>query len=387
MASVVKTPRIDFRSQILLPNLALAVSVGALIWAHWNSLTRTAVSWNSPKYSHGWLIPLFTLMLLFIRRTPQPTPNGLSKAGMTLVGIGVAIFAAVFFLFPESTPLNDHFVSALVCFGVAACIGGTLLFIQQPTDAEVPMSQRLAGVGLLLFAMALRIIVTYFGKVIPEMYTFVVAMLAIFIIVGGWGHLKWAGAGVCCLFFMFPLLGEVEGRVHKPMQSAAAVVSTYSLQTLGIDASREGNSIFIGDVHMKVEAQCSGLRMLTMFFFLAVAMTLVTDRPIWERVVIIASAAPIALLVNIARITVTGVLYKMAINDMWVTIEQVEKLGHDMAGYFMMPAAIGVLYVEMQILQHLFIEESTGPMMNVGMGMSTARAERKASAAPSESTV
>lgn len=375
MASVSKAATVDYRNQVLLPNIALAGSIGALIWAHWNSLTQTAVWWNSPKYSHGWLIPLFTLGLLYMRRNGETAIGRLSQFGAALAGVGVATFAAVYFFLPGSTALNDPLASALICFGVAACVGGTLLYIHQPTAADVPLTDRMLGVGLLIGTMMLRLVVTYLGKVVPEMYTFVLAVLAIFLIVGGWGYLRWAGGGILCLFFMFPLLGELEGRVHRPLQSAAASTSTFCLQTLGIAASQEGNSIFIDDVHMKVEAQCSGLRMLTMFFFLAVAVTLVTDRPIWERIVLIASAAPIALLVNVARITITGVLYKMAISGMYVNLSQVEQLGHDMAGWFMMPVAIGLLYVEMQVLQHLFIEEGSGPV-GMGMAMPGMRLER-----------
>ena len=37
-----------------------------------------------------------------------------------------------------------------------------------------------------------------------------------------------------------------------------------------------------------------------------------TIRPWWERITIIMSAVPIALLVNVIRITVTGILYVVA---------------------------------------------------------------------------
>ena len=42
---------------------------------------------------------------------------------------------------------------------------------------------------------------------------------------------------------------------------------------------------------------------------MAVAITFVTKRPWWERIVIVLSAIPIAVAVNIARITITGALH------------------------------------------------------------------------------
>jgi exosortase/archaeosortase family protein len=90
---------------------------------------------------------------------------------------------------------------------------------------------------------------------------------------------------------------------------------------------------------------------------LAVAITLVTDRPLWERFVIVLSAVPIALVVNIIRITVTGILH------MYTSSELADLVFHDLAGWFMMPMALGLLYVEFQILSHLLIEEGdAGPL-------------------------
>ena len=60
---------------------------------------------------------------------------------------------------------------------------------------------------------------------------------------------------------------------------------------------------------------------------------------------IILSAIPIALIVNIIRITVTGLLY-VAVGP---ENEYVKHLGHDWAGYFMMPLALGFLWIELQV--------------------------------------
>ena len=66
-------------------------------------------------------------------------------------------------------------------------------------------------------------------------------------------------------------------------------------------------------------------------------------------------AIPIALIVNIIRITVTGLLY-LAVGP---ENEYVKHLGHDWAGYFMMPLALGFLWVELQFLERLTIPVET----------------------------
>jgi exosortase/archaeosortase family protein len=108
--------------------------------------------------------------------------------------------------------------------------------------------------------------------------------------------------------------------------------------------------------------------MLTIFVAMAVAITLVTDRPWWERIVIVISAIPIALAVNIIRITVTGILYLTA------GARLADLVFHDLAGWFMMPLALGLLYIEFQILSHLIIEDDTTGPLQIGTSRSSGAA-------------
>ena len=73
-------------------------------------------------------------------------------------------------------------------------------------------------------------------------------------------------------------------------------------------------------------------------------------------------AVPIALLVNIIRITVTGILYRFS-------PELADAVFHDLAGWIMMPLAMGFLFLELQLLSNLFIEDSDVVPMPIG-GMS-----------------
>jgi exosortase/archaeosortase family protein len=102
--------------------------------------------------------------------------------------------------------------------------------------------------------------------------------------------------------------------------------------------------------------------MLTIFIALAVAMVFLVERPWWDKLIILLSAIPIALLVNIIRIDLTGLAY------LWVgqDSEVVKLLAHDWAGYIMMPMALGFLWIELQILEHLTIPVETAQLRPVG---------------------
>ena len=153
---------------------------------------------------------------------------------------------------------------------------------------------------------------------------------------------------------MYPFPRDVEDMVMRPMQRLATMASNFVLITLGVDSVRDGNVIYLisRDMPLNVAEQCSGLRMLTIFTALAVAMALIfTDRTWWERCLIVVSAIPIAIGVNVFRITLTGVLYNLN-----VSTDLADKVFHDLAGWIMMPLALGLLYLEIHILGKLFVD-------------------------------
>jgi exosortase len=284
----------------------IAALAGMLAYSYWPGLLNAQASWSNPQYSHGWIVPLFSAGLLFWWRRPVGT---------------------------------------------------------------VTLSARLAGLALLIASFALRLFAARYRIVTIDMYTFVPALLGVFLMAGGWGMFRWAWAPVAFLIFMYPLPDEATRYLLGPLQTLATIVSTYALQTLGLDAYREGNQIVLGEMHLGVVDACSGLRMLTIFIALSVALVLLGERDWWENLAILASAIPIALIVNAVRITVTGVMYT-------VNAEIAEKIFHDWAGYFMMPMALGMLFVVQSILSAVVVTEEHAPValgVRLGAGKEPAK--------------
>lgn len=313
----------EFAADMRLPEqrlawLVIGILTTLLIYSYWPGLLNAKSSWNNPQYSHGWIVPLFAAGLLFWWRQPV-----------------------------------------------------------QPVE----LSARLAGMGLLVGSFALRLWCASYRIVTIDMYTFVPALAGVFLLAGGWKMFRWAWAPVAFLIFMYPLPDEATRYLLGPLQTLATMVSTFALQTLGYDAFREGNQIILGDRHLNVVDACSGLRMLTIFVALSVALVLLGSREWWENAVVIASAVPIALIVNSIRITVTGVMYT-------IDAELADKIFHDWAGYFMMPLALGMLFLEQQILSWLVVAEDvapavvTTPRAGLMAGNPAVSAARKAPAFP-----
>jgi exosortase/archaeosortase family protein len=105
--------------------------------------------------------------------------------------------------------------------------------------------------------------------------------------------------------------------------------------------------------------------MSTILTGMAVAFALfATNRTWWERGIVILSAIPIAIIVNVARITLTGLAFTLSskwnLNEGWI-----DTVSHDFAGLLMILMAFGLLLLEFQILKHLVVEvpEEVQPMM------------------------
>jgi exosortase len=290
------------------PLLLLTGLIGLLIAAYWDMLTLTSAAWSDDLYSHGWIIPLFAIGLLWLR--------------------------------------------------------------WKPFQASVPQRERWLGLLILAIGLATRLVAAEWTILPIDRLSFIPSIFGAFMLVGGLHAVRWAWPALVFLVFMFPLPTALEVNVLNRLQRMATIASTFVLQTLGVAAFRTGNLIQIpGMGHpLNVAEACAGLRMATIFGALAVAMVFLIDRPWWDKLVILLSAIPIALIVNIARITVTAVLTK------WVGQENyaVNKICHDYAGYvIMMPLALVLLWIELQILERVTVPVDAVQLRPVG-GMRTA---------------
>ncbi|MEI6505214.1 MAG: exosortase/archaeosortase family protein [Planctomycetota bacterium] len=283
-----------------MPWIAVMALSGLLMYSYWPGLMNARSSWDNPQYQHGWIVPVFALLMLFWWRMPV---------------------------------------------------------------TQVTASARAAGVGLLVASFVARLWCANFRIVTLDMYTFVPALMGVFLLAGGWGMFRWSWAPIATLIFMYPLPDEATRYLLGPLQTLATILSTYSLQTIGLDAYRDGNRIILGDGQvLGVVDACSGLKMLTIFIWLAVMLMLVGGLEWWENVVIAASAIPIALVCNAFRITIVGVMYNFN--------SSLAEGFHDSlpAALLMMVMAVGFLVLEMKVLSYLVVTEDTSPMAMSGTG-------------------
>jgi exosortase len=254
-----------------------------------------AERWASdPQYSHGFLVPVFALVILWARRDRLQIEQ----------------------LAPS-------------WWGLAFLLSGLLLW--------------LGGAHIYLESV--------------EAFSLLPTLAGLCVLVGGWAALRWAWPALAFLGFMLPLPFQVDQFLAQPLRRVATACSTYLLQLLGFPALAEGNVILIGELRLGVADACSGLGMLVTFFALATAMALVIRRSLADRVVLVVSAIPIALIANILRITATAAAH--------ATPGSTAATGwlHDVSGWLMMPLALGLLGLELWYLDRLFVPaEASRPL-------------------------
>ena len=162
---------------------------------------------------------------------------------------------------------------------------------------------------------------------------------------GRWKGLAWAWPALVFFPMAFQLPFVVERFVNIKLRTFAVIWGNYGFQTLGLPSYVEGNVIVIGDTRLGVEQACSGLSMILAFIALAAAIAfLYKSRPWVDRAILFASAIPIALLCNMIRILITGCVYYAGYTKLG------DMIVHDLAGWLMMPLALGMLWLEIKLM-------------------------------------
>ncbi|HQX50067.1 MAG TPA: exosortase/archaeosortase family protein [Planctomycetaceae bacterium] len=206
------------------------------------------------------------------------------------------------------------------------------------------------GLGMLFVGIVGHVAAVY-------VYAEAVDALSFLLLIAGstlliWGRRAFYGLWPAVLFigFMLPLPFQIERALSGPLQQMGATESAWYIQTFGIPAIAQGNTILMGDTRLGVADACSGLRMLMVFLAISTAAVIISKRTAWEKLLMLLSAIPIALVCNIIRIVATAVAHQS------LGRQTADLVFHDLSGWLMMPLAMLLLFLELKLLDCLFVE-------------------------------
>lgn len=199
--------------------------------------------WQIPDFSHGFLVPVFALYLVWTKRDVlRRTKLAPSWAGVVVVALGLA------FLF----------------FGIY-------------------------GAELFLSRISLLILLSGF-------------VLAF----GGSQLLKELRFPLLVLLLAIPIPAIIFNQITTPLQTLASKLASSLLPLFSVPVLREGNIITLPSMSLEVAEACSGIRSLMSLFTLSVFYGYFMEQSTWKRVVLALASIPIAIAANALRIFGTG---------------------------------------------------------------------------------
>ena len=218
---------------IILTVLAAAAYVPTFIWMvqRWTAVET--------YYSHGFLIPLISIFIVWLRR------EKLSKLKAAPLRLGWLFFGAGIAIHTLSALLQVYFTS---------------------------------GFSLILVIMGL--VLLFLGKDFLKQLLFPIFFLV----------------------FMIPLPMVAIANLSFRLKIFASQVSTFIVNRLGIPAIREGSIIKTTHSYLVVEDICSGIRSLIALIALGVLMSYYSRLSRAKKIILFSSAIPIAIFSNVIRI-------------------------------------------------------------------------------------
>jgi len=242
---------------------------------------------------------------------------------------------------------------------LVAPIAIAFLWLKRDTFPGFAKPALLSGMILIALSFALRLAASMFFFESIDGWSILLWVAGAVAILCGNATLRWAAPSILFLFFMVPLPYRVESMLSGPLQRVATVVSSFGLQVLGQPAVSVGNTILLGEHTLEVEQACSGLRLFVSIMALAFAYLVLVRRSWWEKLMLVLTIVPIAVIANSARIIATGLLYQ------WASSEAAMKFSHDFAGWAMIPFAAALFWVVLWYLNKLFPEEHVAELRTI----------------------
>ncbi|WP_171236710.1 VPLPA-CTERM-specific exosortase XrtD [Ruegeria sp. HKCCA6837] len=252
----------------------------------WIGIVSLGAAWSTPEYSHGPLIPIISLYLFLreLRNMPPPHPVVPDRwPGVTVIAVALVIA-----LLGNLTRIPD-----IVTYAMIIWTGGVML--------------------------------TVFG----------------------WRRGIHHQLPVIHLVFMLPLPQFIYWKLTIFLQWVSSELGVWFVQLAGVSVFIEGNIIDLGVYKLQVAEACAGLRYLFPILSFSYLFALLYRGPIWHKVVLMLSAAPLTVLMNSVRIGVIGVLVDHH------GIEQAEGFMHFFEGWVVFLICVGLLFLMAIGLQRL----------------------------------
>ena len=184
-------------------------------------------------------------------------------------------------------------------------ISAYLVYSRRDEFRRAPGGYNLRGLLLIVPGLLVYAATVYLNVNFPQGFAMIMVIGGLIIILWGWGRAKVLLFPVAFLVFMVPVDRLLVTQFSLPLQLGAAAVASSVVAGLGVPVEAHGTTIIIPDYTFEVAQACSGLKSTIAMSALAAVFAYVVAGPLWKRIVLFISGAPLALIANGVRITFT----------------------------------------------------------------------------------
>lgn len=224
--------------------LLLLLALGLLGFVFESGLLKMMEDWERDEYSHGYMIPLISLYILWQKQGQLPA---LMSKGAWLGVLGTV-------------------------FGLIAFFMGELATVYEVVQ-----------------------------------YGFLLCVFSVFLSFFGWRPMAVVWVAFVYLIFMVPLPQFVYKALSAQLQLISSSLGVAVIRLFDISVFLEGNVIDLGGYKLQVVEACSGLRYLFPLMSFGFLIAYLFKAPLWQKALLFLSTVPITVLMNSFRIGVIGV--------------------------------------------------------------------------------
>jgi EpsI family protein len=219
--------------------LQLILLIGAFVFAYVSVFPYLIKTWNRADYSHGFLIPL---------------------------------------------------------------ISGYLIWVKRESLRELPIQPNLMGIFVMAIAGFILIMGKVGSVKVVQELTLILMIIGLSLTFLGTKYLKSLFLPIAYLLLMVPIFDQFIDHISWPLQLFSARFATEILSYLGIPVFNKMQYIETPYIKFEIIEACSGFRYLISIFAIAIPLAYYTQKKRWRRGAVLVSAVIIGIIANSVRV-------------------------------------------------------------------------------------
>ena len=216
-----------------------------------------------------------------------------------------------------------------------------------PLPPGTPVADRWPGVAVIALALALAALGNLVRIDHLVFYALILWTGGIVLTCFGWARGRVFWPSVLHLVFMLPLPQFLYWKVNTTLQLVSSEIGVKLVALAGVPVYLEGNVIDLGVTMLQVAEACSGLRYLFPIMSFTYVFAVLYRGPLWQKLVLLALAVPVAVVMNAVRIGIIGILVDR------FGVAQAEGFLHVFEGWAVFLSCLALLLLLVKLMQRL----------------------------------